>query len=126
MNPQNLIPLTMRTEEEARRIRSMGGKVCAKKKRERALLRDAAREILAMPIGEGTPERLETLEAAGNASLSVMGAILIQAAREATDPTVPGPERARAREWLFSLAEGASGKRAFEDMDELTGNYIEE
>ena len=39
-NPQNLIPVTERTKEEARKISSNGGKKSGKARRNKALLRD--------------------------------------------------------------------------------------
>ena len=44
-NPQNLIPVTERTKEEARKISSNGGKKSGKARRNKALLRDCL-EIL--------------------------------------------------------------------------------
>lgn len=46
MNNENLIPLTERTEEEARAIRSMGGKARAKKAREMKYKRLYAQMLL--------------------------------------------------------------------------------
>lgn len=63
MNNENLIPLTERSEEEARKIRSMGGKARAKKAREMKYKRLYAQMILeALEDEEFEKEILEQME----------------------------------------------------------------
>lgn len=120
MNAENLVPLNKRPAKEARAIRSKGGKACGEKRRKRAMLRDLAREVLAMPVGKGRPaelEELHTLEEAGGASLSVAEKAVIMAAMEAIDENAQPHARAKAREWLFNLANEATGQTADEALD---------
>lgn len=45
-NPQNLIPVTKRTKEEAKEISSKGGKKSGKARRNKALLRDCLQVLM--------------------------------------------------------------------------------
>lgn len=45
-NPQNLIPVTERTKEEAKRISSNGGKKSGKARRNKAMLRDCLQILM--------------------------------------------------------------------------------
>lgn len=62
-NPQNLIPVTERTKEEARKISSNGGKASGKARRNKAILKDCINILLEKKIiDEETGKRLTGAE----------------------------------------------------------------
>ena len=62
-NPQNLIPVTKRTKEEARKISSNGGKASGKARRNKAMLKDCINILLEKKvIDEETGKKLTGAE----------------------------------------------------------------
>lgn len=60
---ENLIPVTERTKEEARRISTAGGKASGVARRKKRTLREIAEMVGTMPVTD--PEMLDTLHKAG-------------------------------------------------------------
>ena len=83
MAESNLIPLSRRSEQDRKRIASMGGKASQAARREKRLIADALRMILDSKLPEG--EEKAMLEANGiteHTELMAMCAGMVRRARE--------------------------------------------
>lgn len=78
---KNLVPLTQRPPEEAKRLRSEGGKAHARKMAERKTRDEMFRQILSMGIQSGRvvdPAELENLSEADEANIPIYARIILQ------------------------------------------------
>lgn len=93
-NPQNLIPVTERTKEEAKKISSNGGKKSGKARRNKALLKDCINILMEQ----------KTLD-------------------PKTGKKVTGAEELAVNLWIKALSEGDTAKaaRAFEVLRDTAG-----
>ncbi len=101
---KNLIPVTKRSPEEAKAIRSMGGKARAKQRHEQAQLTQIIRSVLAMGYRKGAvadPDEIYTLEEAEKKNVPIQTLIVMQEVKKylATGNT-------ESRDWLFRYAFG--------------------
>ena len=93
-NPQNLIPVTERTKEEAKKISSNGGKKSGKVRRNKAMLKDCINILMEQ----------KTLD-------------------PKTGKKVTGAEQLAVNLWLKALSEGDTAKaaKAFEVLRDTSG-----
>lgn len=99
---EHLIPLTERPPEEAKAIRSKGGKAAQKKRREKERLSEIVRCVLAMGLSSGKvkdPNDLYTLEDAENANVPVQTLIVMREVRKYLNEG-----NTESRNWLFEHA----------------------
>lgn len=99
---EHLIPLTERPPEEAKAIRSKGGKAAQKKRRMQERLSEIVRCVLAMGLSSGKvadPDTLYTLEDAENANVPVQTLIVMREVRKYLEEG-----NTESRNWLFDHA----------------------
>lgn len=96
---EHLIPLTERPPEEARAIRSKGGKAAQKKRREQQRLSQIIRGVLAMGYESGKvadPDSIYTLEDAERQNVPIQTLIVMREVRKYLEEG-----NTESRNWLF-------------------------
>lgn len=110
---EHLIPLTERSPEEARAIRSKGGKARQKKLREQQRLSQIIRGVLAMGYESGKvadPDKIYTLEEAESQNVPIQTLIVMREVRKYLNEG-----NTESRNWLFEHGFPASEDGLFPD-----------
>ena len=109
-NEQNLVPLESRSKEEARKIRSQGGKASVKVRRAKKSMRELCKIVLSMPLGEGSTvdvEDIKNLRAVAGENISVEAAMILKQVQKA----LKGDTRA------FESVRDTAGERPAQAVD---------
>lgn len=109
-NEQNLVPLESRSKEEARKIRSQGGKASVKVRRAKKSMRELCKIVLSMPLGEGSTvdvEDIKNLRAVAGENISVEAAMILKQVQKA----LKGDTRA------FESVRDTAGERPAQSVD---------
>ena len=109
-NDKNLIPLTERSKEEAKRIRSQGGKAAGEARRVKRSMRELCKAVLSMPLGDGSTvdiEDIKNLRAVAGENISVEAAMILKQVQKA----LKGDTRA------FESVRDTAGERPAQPVD---------
>ncbi len=111
---EHLIPLTERPPEEAKAIRSKGGKAAQKKRREQQRLSQIIRGVLAMGYESGKvadPDSIYTLAEAEGQNVPIQTLIVMREVRKYLEEG-----NTESRNWLFDHAFPNGGEDVFGDL----------
>ena len=129
---ENLKPLNERTKEEQREITKKGGIASGKARREKKLMRETARSILAMTMNEGMADDISSIESIAEASgknLTVRDQVIIAQVFKALNGDTKAAEFIRdtigekpSIEMLAQIQQPPvmiQGKQKLEELEEL-------